>query len=383
MIYLDSAATTRIDPEVLSAMLPYLTEQYGNPGSSYKLGRDSRDAVDTARKQVAELLICKPENIIFTSGGSEGNSMVFHGLKNHLKEIGKTEVLVSSTEHASVLNAAKWLEGEGFEISYLPVNDCGACSREFVEQKYSPKTGLVSIMAINNETGVQNDVFSIGEFCEKNDILYHMDCVQASSLLQCDLPCDFLTISSHKIHGPKGCGALYMKDIKYRELLEPMIFGSKSQEYGLRGGTENVANIVGFGKACELDLYRNHCQPTTYKTIFKNNLMYLLNQLGLLEFVHLNGDSEGSILNLRFDKVDSETLLLLLDSNGVAASAGSACHSRESNPSHVLRAMGLSAEQARNSVRFSFSKDNTKQEAEDAAEIVAKSVKQLLEIINK
>lgn len=258
MIYLDNAATTQIDKRVLDAMMPYLTTQYGNAGTLYKFGRSAGEAVKQARAQVAEFLNAKPEQILFTSGGSEANSLVFQGLKEYLKSIGKTHILVSAIEHDSVLKAAHSLIKDEFYIEYLPAHSDGKVFAQSVEDAITSKTGLVSVMYVNNETGAVNPIEEIGTICMKRGILFHADCVQAAGCHPIDVEkigCDFLSISSHKIHGPKGVGALFAKE---KSMLAPIIFGGAEQEFGLRGGTENVAGIVGFGMACEISTKSLH-----------------------------------------------------------------------------------------------------------------------------
>lgn len=385
MIYLDSASTTKVSPEVLDAMIPYLTVNYGNPNSLHKLGRKARNAVDASRKYVAELFRCDSENIIFTSGGCEANSMIFYGLKNRLKKSEKTQILVSAVEHASVLNAASQLEKDGFNIFYLPVDNNGAISFSSVKNAITDETGLISVMAVNNETGALNDVIEIGKLCEEQNILFHVDCVQAYGFIsKYKIPCDFASISSHKIHGAKGCGALYMKmPICANEAdFNPLIGGSESQEFGIRGGTENVAGIVGLGIACKELLKEDVDCAAMIKGKFYEELYGQMKNRGIEDAMNINGISSqySAIINIMFRGVDNETLLLLLETNGVMASAGSACHNSQSRPSHVLKAMGLTDEESRSSIRFSFSKYNTIDEVKCAAKIVADSVEKLLMI---
>lgn len=252
MIYLDNAATTQIDRRVLESMMPYLTAQYGNAGARYKFGRAANEAIQDARAQVSRFVGAGDGNIIFTSSGSESNSLVFCGVKEHLKRIGRTHILVSAVEHDSVLRAAESLIKEGFDVGYIPVQEDGSVSLTVLEGMLRPDTGLVSVMYVNNETGAVNPVCDIGSLCMKHGVLFHTDCVQAAGchiINAVEIGCDFLSVSSHKIHGPKGVGALYVKDTT---TITPLIYGGSEQEYGLRGGTENVAGIVGFGKACEI-----------------------------------------------------------------------------------------------------------------------------------
>lgn len=241
MIYLDNAATTQMDERVLEAMMPYLTTEYGNAGTLYKFGRAANEAVQKARTQVAALINAEPEQIIFTSGGSEANNLVFRGLKDYLKSIGKTHILVSAVEHDSVLRAAESLIKDGFHVEYIPVSSECRVSPAVIEDALRADTGLVSVMFANNETGAINPIEDIGTICMKRGILFHTDCVQAAGCYPIDvvkIGCDFLSVSSHKIHGCKGIGALYTKD---KSKLTPIVYGGSEQEFGLRGGTENVA----------------------------------------------------------------------------------------------------------------------------------------------
>lgn len=378
MIYLDNAATTRIHPAVLDAMMPYLEYEYGNPGSLYSLGRRAHTAVSKAREQVAKFLNASPEQVIFTSGGSEANNLVFQGLKETLKSVGKTHVLVSTIEHDSALKAANSLMKDGFDVELLqPMQGIASIDPEAVRQMLRPDTGLVSVMYVNNETGDVSNIPAIADLCHEHAALFHTDCVQAAGYLALDtqgLGCDFLSISSHKIHGPKGMGALYAHD---PSLLTPLIFGGSSQEFGLRGGTENVAGIVGFGAACEFT-HKVLSSPYTLRCCCGDYLAEEL--LRKLRGCHINGSPDAhkqKILNMRFDGVDAQTLLLMLDSYQICASAGSACCSMENTPSHVLKAIGLSDEEARSSVRFSFSRLNFIKELDEAADIIADCVTQL------
>lgn len=379
MIYLDSAATTKIAPEVLAAMMPYLTDEYGNAGTLYGLGRSAAEAVQKAREQVATLFGCTPDHVVFTSGGSESNNTVFKGLRHKLTEQGKKHLIVSAIEHDSVLRAAEALTKDGFHITYIKPSSDGRISPKAVEATIQEDTGLVSVMFTNNETGVTNDINEIGRICRQNEVLFHTDCVHAAgqyplSVYKNDV--DFASISSHKIHGPKGVGALYMREPS----IMPLVCGGSEQEFGLRGGTENVAGIVGLGAAAEIavtNMQEDIIMVSMAKQKFYMELLHELNEFGIGDTLHVNGGSAidpGKAINLRFDGVDAQTLLLMLDSKGVCISAGSACRSHESEPSHVLTAMGLTAEEARSSVRVSFSKYNTVDEAEKAARDMASCV---------
>lgn len=382
MIYLDNAATTQIDPRVLETMMPYLTAQYGNAGTLYKFGRAANEAVQDARTHVAKFVGGSPENVIFTSGGSEANNLVFHGVKEYLKRIGHTHILVSAVEHKSVLKAAESLVKDGFCVEHIPVLPDGSVPVEAVKRAVRPDTGLVSVMYVNNETGTVNPVCEIGSFCMKHRILFHTDCVQAAGCHPIDVTeigCDFLSVSAHKIHGPKGVGALYVQDTS---MLTPLICGGDRQEFGLRGGTENVAGIVGFGRACEISagqLHADTVQISMLKQMFFTELSSALTELGMdaSAHIHINGMSlllPGKTLNLRIDGVDGETLILMLDSKEICISAASACTSHKAEPSHVLTAMGLTEEEARSSIRISFSRMNTEDEVVNAAHIMASCI---------
>ena len=373
MIYLDNAATTKPDPRVLKAMMPYLTDEFGNAGSTHTLGRNANKAITTAREQVAKLFHCCPDQVLFTSGGTEANNMVFNGVADHLKEIGKTHILISAVEHDSILNFSRELIKRDFYIQILPVDPQGIVSVETVQHNIQEDTGLVSVMYVNNEVGTVNPIEKIGELCNSRGILFHTDCVQAAGTHDLNvgrIGCDFASVSSHKIHGVKGVGALFVRD---REIFKPTIIGGSTQEFGLRGGTENVPGIVAFGKACEIcceETQQDLIHISTLKQTFYSELINHIEK----DSIKVNGSSAltpGKILNLQIKGVDAETILLLADSKGVHISAGSACTSHELTPSHVLTAMGLSNDEAHNSIRISFSKDNTEEEVINAAKIVA------------
>lgn len=389
MIYLDNAATTQIHPEALDAMLPYLKEEYGNAGAMYGLGRRAANAVAEARRQVANLIGCEPGQVIFTSGGSEANNLVFAGLRPYLLANGKTHIITSAVEHDSVLKAVKSVCNplccntknvikSDFGATFLGVNPNGEVSVGDLLDALTEQTGLVSVMYVNNETGAVNPVREIGELCQSKNIIFHTDCVQAVGFQDInvkDICCDFLSISSHKINAPKGVGALYVKDLS---VLSPMIHGGASQEFGYRGGTENVAGIVGFGKACEIltrNLKANRDKANSLRISFERALKEHLTSLGIQNILHINSASEQSkILNIRFDDVDGQTLLLMLDTHEIYVSAGSACRSHEAEPSHVLLAMGLSEDEARDSIRASFSHMQGTNEVLHAANVMTRCV---------
>ena len=378
MIYLDNASTTPIDPAVFEAMLPYLKEQYGNPGSLYSIGREAHKAVEKAREQTAAFIGAEPHQIIFTSGGTEANNTVFFGLSEQFNRKGKRHIITSAAEHDSVLKAVREMcIKHGFYKTETGIDAQGCAVPGLVKDAINIATGIVSVMYVNNETGAENDIFAISDICRTKGVLFHTDCVQAAGSCPIDvrqIGCDFLSLSSHKIYAPKGCGALF---IKRPDEISPLIHGGSNQEFGLRGGTENVAAIVGFGKACELMGSRLHSADiltSSLKQVFWQALCEALTSAELSDTVHINGGSpvkHGRILNLRFDGVDGETLVLMLDHKGVCVSAGSACRSHESEPSRVLTAMGLTPEEARSSIRVSFSCFNTEAETIEAAKTIA------------
>lgn len=381
MIYLDNAATTQIDPRVLEAMLPFLTEQFGNPGSLYRLGRDAKAAIEKARERVAKFMGAEPEQIIFTSGATEANNMVFEITRPHLVSVGKTHILTSQIEHKSVLRSVRRLLEEcGFEATFAGLSRTFSRYPDSLSQSMCDKTGLVSVMYANNEIGHTFDVRHIGMVCQRRDILFHTDCVQAAEYLPLNMEkigCDFATISAHKIHGPKGIGALFVKDPEMW-WSHPMILGGESQEFGMRGGTENVAAIVGFGRACEIIMSERSFAGQDRLEHMKSSFLYelgdKLDNAGVQWY--LNGCSHiaTKTLNIRVDGVDAESLILLADSAGVCISAGSACNSKEHTPSHVLTSIGLNAEQAKSSFRVSFSRTNTQEEACEAGKIIGECI---------
>lgn len=363
-------------PEVLDAIMPYLTDEYGNPGSLHTLGRRAASAVQLAREQAARLFGGKPENVIFTSGGSESNNLVFKGVGRLLASSGNTGVIVSATEHESVLKAAESLTKDGFYIRKLYPDKDLMIRPGMAHFHVGPDVGLISVMQMNNELGTINDTGGIAALCKQQGILFHTDCVQSAGHVEIDAEIngyDFVSVSSHKIHGPKGVGALYVRD---KSMLDPLICGGSEQEFGLRGGTENVAGIVGFGRACEMaveNIKENREHIWRLRHLFCETL-----KRQRLGGIHINGSDSGSkVLSLTVDGVDNESLLLMLDANGVCISAGSACQSREVSPSHVLKAIGLTDEQARSTVRVSFSRYNTMNEVEQAANTFVRCVEDL------
>ena len=378
MIYLDSAATTPVSGNVMAAMMPYFSEKFGNAGSVHNLGSESRRAIEHARSQVARLFGTTAEHIVFNSGATEGNYFALTALSDSLMAAGKKHVIVSSVEHDSVLRAAESLMKCGFDITYLPVAPDGSVDFNTFVNLVRPNTGFVSVMYINNETGAINPVHEIGEYCHNNGIIFHTDCVQAVGTVDInveDIQCDFATVSAHKFYGPKGVGAIYVKNPQW---CIPMIQGGLSQEFGLRGGTENIPGIVGLGQAAQdsVDLFS---QRSVAAMKAKSQFISIVKS-SLGDSIRINGQGrfcDGKIVNFYVDGVDGETLVLLMGARGVYISSGSACRNAESEPSRVLLEMGLSENEARASVRISFSSIISESEAIEAAEIFVSSIHML------
>ena len=375
-VYLDNATTTAMDPKVLDAMKPYFFEWYGSPTHEYghTFGLKAREALEKSREVVARSIGAKPEEIIFTSGGTESNNLAIKGLALANKK--KRHLVTSRIEHTSVLNVIKSLEKTGFKASYINVDGEGFIDLEQLEDEINEETLLVSIQHANQEIGTIQDIEEIGKICEEKDVLFHVDAVQSFTKLPIDVEkmnIDLLSISAHKIHGPKGVGALYVRDgVK----LKPLMDGGYN-EFGVRPGTENVPGVVGFAKAIELvdeDQLENMRRLRDYLTD------------GLLEISdsRLNGPRGEKRLcnnvNITFRFVEGESVLLHLDIRGIIVTTGSACFSRSLQPSHVILALGLRHEDAHGSVRFSLSKYNTLEEMDYTIRNVREVVEQLRKI---
>lgn len=375
MIYLDNNATTAIDPQVLDAMLPYLREQYGNPSSAYSFGKKVARAIDQAREQVASLVHCDPAEIVFTSCGTESdNSAIQSAL---LIDRDRKHIVTSKVEHSAILKQAETLARRGYEISWLDVDEHGLLDLSALEQAIRPDTAIVSLMWANNETGVLFPIEEIAAICQRKQTIFHTDAVQAVGKVPIDLgsgAIQFLSLSGHKLHAPKGVGVLY---VNRRARFNPFLIGG-SQEEKRRGGTHNTASIVGLGKAAELAaeyLAEENTRVRNLRDRFEQEVM------ARISGIQINGDPDRRLpntANLAIEGADSEALLMLLDQKGVCCSAGSACTAGALEPSHVLRAMGFSTERARASLRFSFGRFNTEQEVSSAIgilEIVVEKVR--------
>jgi cysteine desulfurase len=375
-IYLDHAATTPIHPLVKEAMLPYLGEAFGNPSSMHQYGRDVRVAIDQARDQVARALGADAGQLVFTSGGTEADNMALLGVAAAYAETGKKHLITTQIEHHAVLDACRYLERIGFEVTYLPVDHTGLIDLEQLRQAIRDDTALISIMMANNEIGTVQPIEQVGELARERGVLFHTDAVQAFGSLEINvkrLPVDLISVSGHKINGPKGIGALYLgKNVKFI----PRTFGG-SQERRRRPGTENVMGIIGFAKAVELSQASRE-QHMADMRILRQAFVDELNRQPI-EFV-VNGHPTKSlphILNVSFPGTDSETLLMNFDLAGIACASGSACTSGTLEVSHVLQSMHLSEERTRSAIRFSFGRGNTVDEIKRAAEMVASIVHRL------
>lgn len=377
-VYFDNSATTRTDEEVVKAMLPYLTESYGNASSIYKLGRQNRKAVEDAREKVAKALGCDASEIYFTAGGSESDNTAIRGIAYAYKNKGN-HIITSKIEHPAVLETCKQLEKEGFEVTYIGVDENGIVNLNELENAIKETTTLITIMFANNEIGTIEPIKQIGEIAKKHNVIFHTDAVQAVGTVRIDvkeLNIDSLSLSAHKFYGPKGIGALYVrKGVNFQKFVN-----GGHQERNKRAGTENVAGIVGLGKAIEL----------AYATLDEHNKKikelrdYYVEQVeARIPYIKINGDREKRLpgnSNISFRFIEGEGLLLNLDLKGICASSGSACTSGSLDPSHVLLAIGLPHEIAHGSLRISIGKYNTKEEVDYLIDNLVEIVKRLREM---
>lgn len=353
--------------------MPYLKEQFGNPSSIHRYGRLANKAIEKARKQIASLINANPNEIIFTSGGTESNNTALNGIVNNFS---KAQIITSSIEHDAILEPCKKLENQGHDVVYLPVDKFGLVDPQNLKSVITKNTKIVSIMFGNNEIGTIAPIAELSKICHEYSIVFHTDAVQAVGKIPIDvkeLDIDLLSMSSHKINGPKGIGALYVKN---GLILDPLIFGG-GQENGLRSGTENVANIVGFGKACEL-AKTNLSQNMAHMKILRDYLIQ--NIINEIPSVTLNGHPEKRLPNnvhLTFLGVNGEDMIIKLDENNIAASTGSACSVRTQKASHVLKAMGFSHEQVTGSLRLTVGLYNTLAEIDETIKILKTVTKEI------
>ena len=404
--YFDNAATTKIKPEVLSEMMPYLREEYGNPSSLYGIGRSAKKAIDVARSKVSDLINCDKNEIYFTGCGTESDNTALKGIAYRYKEtwnkdfenqneeksdknkseevsdnnienkIKKNHIITTKIEHHAILESCKTLEKQGFEVTYLNVNEDGIIDLQELENAITDKTMLISIMFANNEIGTIQPIKKIAKIAKQKNVIFHTDAVQAVGNVPIDVKemgIDMLSLSGHKIHAPKGIGALYVR----KEIEFDSFMNGGHQEKNKRAGTENLAGIVGLGKACEL---ANENLEYHTKHVSRLRDYFIEQVLKNIENIKINGSMEHRLpgnANISFIGIDSTALLLELDKKGICCSSGSACNSGESNPSHVLTAIGLDSETAKSSLRVTFGEFNTKAEVDYLLQNLKKCVIEL------
>ncbi|TKJ45456.1 cysteine desulfurase NifS [Candidatus Aerophobetes bacterium Ae_b3b] len=377
-IYLDHNATTPLHPEVLEAMLPYYKEAFGNPSTIYSFGQETRKATDEARETVANLIGASPEEIIFTSGGTEADNLALKGVTAALEKKGK-HIVASSIEHHAVLSTLKYLEKRGYKVSFLPVDEHGWLDPGEVEEAITSQTVLISVMHANNEVGTIEPISEIGEIAQKAGIYLHTDAVQTIGKIKVnvdDLKVDLLSLSAHKFYGPKGVGALY---VRKGTRIYPLLHGGY-QERRRRAGTENVAGIVGLGKAAEI-APKEMVQQSRRESNLRDRLEKMIREN--INHCQLNGHPTQRLpntLNISFEFIEGESLILNLDLKGIAASTGSACTSGSLESSHVLMAMGVAPEIAQGSIRFSLGRDNRKEDIDYTVENLVEIVTRLREM---
>jgi cysteine desulfurase len=373
--YFDNSATSKVDPRVLDTMVPYFLEKYGNASSLHSLGREANEAMEDARGQVAKAIVADPGEITFTSGGTESDNLALQGFAYANKGKGN-HIVTTRLEHHAILNTCQFLEGQGFRVTYLPVDEFGVVDIETVKEAVTNDTILVSVMTANNEIGTIQPVREIAEVAHDRGAVMHTDAVQSITKLACDVGkdnIDMLSMSGHKFHGPKGIGALYLrKGVKLR----PLVFGG-GHERGLRSSTENIPGIVGIGKAIEIGTAEMG-ESIERMTLLRDRL--IKETLARASDSVLNGHRTKRLCNnanFRFDYIEGESLLLYLDQLGICASTGSACSSRSLGPSHVLSALGLRPEQTHGSLRLSLSKFNTLEEVDHFLEVIPGMIEKL------
>ncbi|MBR5496104.1 MAG: cysteine desulfurase NifS [Oscillospiraceae bacterium] len=374
LIYADNAVTTRVSDGVLEAMLPFLKEHYGNPSSVYRLSNISEKAINDAREKVANALGAKPNEIYFTSCGTEADNWALKGYAGVMKQKGKNHIITTVFEHHAILHTCQSLEKQGFEVTYLPVSDKGYVSVDAIKDAIREDTGLVTIMYANNEIGTIQPIAQIGALCKEKGIIFHTDAVQAVGNVKIDVKeqnIDMLSLSGHKIHAPKGVGALYVRSgLKLNNLID-----GGAQERNRRGGTENVASIVALGKAIE-DATNGSDEKNAKLVPMRDKIIA---ELSKVPYSRLNGGMErlAGNVNMSFEAVEGEALLMMLDYNGICASSGSACTTGSLDPSHVLLSIGLKHSIAHGSLRISLGDENTWEDVDKIIEVVPQVVAKL------
>ncbi len=374
-IYLDNAATTKVDEKVVEAMLPYFTERYGNASSQHLKGQEAKRALEEARHVIAKSINAKDDEIIFTSGGTEANNLALKGLFFANKDNGKNHIITTKIEHDCVLNSCKWLEKQGARIAYLNVNKEGFVSLEELKREITPETLVVSVIHGNNEIGTIQDIEKIGKICRENNVLFHIDACQSYTKTGINVKkqnLDLVTLNAHKIHGPKGVGALYVRQgIK----IEPLLHGG-GHERNLRSGTENVSGVVGFAKAVKIANTKHINHMAKLRDMLIDGILKIPN-------TKLNGPRENRLCNntnICFNNIEGESIGGYLDAYGICSSTGSACSSHILEPSHVLRAIGKTHLEANSSLRLSLSRENTEEEIEKVLKVLPKIVEKLRKI---
>ncbi|MBS5663205.1 MAG: cysteine desulfurase NifS [Christensenellales bacterium] len=374
-VYMDNAATTSLAPEVLEQMMPYLTDIYGNPSSVHSFGREAKAGVDKARQQLAKALNAELDEIIFTGCGTESDNTVLLGVAERYKSKGN-HIITTNIEHHAILHTCEYLEKHGCEVTYLPVDENGMVTAEQVKNAIRDNTVLVSVMFANNEVGTIMPIAEIGKVCKEKGVFFHTDAVQAVGHVSIDVKAmniDMLSLSAHKFHGPKGVGALYVR----RGIRLPSHIMGGAQERGRRAGTENTAGIVGLGAAIELAC-SNMEENARRMTALRNRLMEGIERE--IPYVKLNGHRTERLpnnVNYSIKFIEGESILLMLDMNGIAASSGSACTSGSLDPSHVLLALGLPHEIAHGSVRLTLGDDTTEEDVDYVIEVLKKTAERL------
>ena len=376
-IYLDHAATTPVAKEALEAMQPYFSKKFGNASTLYSIGKEAKEALNRSRKTIAKIINARANEIIFTSGGTESDNLAIKGIAFANKDKGN-HIITSKIEHKAIINTCKWLEKQGFKVTYVSVDKKGLINPEDIERAITNKTIMVSIMHANNEIGTIQNLAEIGKICRKHKIYFHTDAVQSFCKIQINVKSmyiDLLSASSHKIYGPKGVGMLY---VNRKVNIDPLLHGG-NHEYGMRSGTENIAGIVGFAKAAEI-ISQDMKKEGERQIKLRDKLIIEINKI---KDAHFNGHPTQRLpnnINFWFKGVEGEALLFRLDGKNICASTQSACSSYELKPSHVLTAIGLTAEQSHGSLRLTLGKDNKEQNIDYVIEVLPKIINSLRRI---